>query len=31
MIAKRYGAQPEISFYDTSVIDENVDQKASAA
>jgi hypothetical protein len=31
MIAERYGAQPEISFYDTSVIVENVDQKASAA
>ena len=29
-IAQRYGAQPEISFYDTSVIVENVDQKASA-
>jgi hypothetical protein len=29
-IAQRYGA-PEISFYDTSVIVENVDQKASAA
>jgi hypothetical protein len=31
MIAQRYGAQPEISFYDTSVIVDNVDQKASAA
>jgi hypothetical protein len=30
-IAQRYGSQPEISFYDTSVIVENVDQKASAA
>src|SRR6266513_2441671 len=30
-IAQRYGAQPEISFYDTSVIVENADQKASAA
>ena len=30
-IAQRYGTQPEISFYDTSVIVENVDQKASAA
>jgi hypothetical protein len=29
-IAQRYGVQPEISFYDTSVIVENVDQKASA-
>jgi hypothetical protein len=31
MIAQRYRAQPEISFYDTSVVVENVDQKASAA
>jgi hypothetical protein len=31
MIAQRYGAQPEISYYDTSVIVENVEQKASAA
>jgi hypothetical protein len=30
-IAQRYGSQPEISFYDTSVIVENVDQKVSAA
>jgi hypothetical protein len=30
-IAQRYGAEPEISFYDTSVIVENSDQKASAA
>jgi hypothetical protein len=30
-IAQRYGSQPEISFYDTSVIVDNVDQKASAA
>jgi hypothetical protein len=30
-IAQRYGAGPEISFYDTSVIVENSDQKASAA
>jgi len=31
MIAQRYRAQPEISFYDTSIVVENVDQKASAA
>jgi hypothetical protein len=30
-IAQRYGAQPEISFYETAVIVENADQKASAA
>ena len=30
-IAQRYGAQPEILFYDTSIIVANVDQKASAA
>jgi hypothetical protein len=30
-VAQRYGTQPEISFYDTSVIVENLDQKASAA
>ena len=30
-IAQRYGAQPEISFYETSVIVENVDEKAANA
>jgi hypothetical protein len=30
-IAQRYGAQPEISFYETSVIVENVDEKAASA
>jgi hypothetical protein len=30
-IAQRYGAQPEIFFYDTSVIVENADEKAASA
>ena len=30
-IAQRYGAQPEISFYDTAVIVENVDEKTASA
>src|SRR5262249_41905106 len=30
-IAQRFGAQPEISFYDTAVIVENVDEKTASA
>jgi hypothetical protein len=30
-IAQRYGAQLEISFYDTAVIVENVDEKTASA
>ena len=30
-IAQRYHAQPEISFYDTAVIVENVDEKTASA
>ena len=30
-IAQRYGAHPEISFYDTAVIVENVDEKTASA
>jgi len=30
-IAQRYGAHPEISFCDTAVIVENVDEKAASA
>src|SRR6202008_1671965 len=30
-IAQRYGTQPEISFYDTAVIVENVDEKNASA
>src|SRR5215470_15123192 len=30
-IAQRYGAQPEVSFYDTAVIVENVDEKTASA
>ena len=30
-IAQRYGVQPEISFYDTAVIVDNVDEKTASA
>jgi hypothetical protein len=30
-IAQRFGARPEIQFYDTAVIVDNADEKASAA
>jgi hypothetical protein len=31
MIAQRYGAQPEITFYDTPVIVDNANEKAVTA